>query len=48
MISRQDTDILTESLACLEIDLDWPWNIFWTDKAHGYLDGTMYTQSCPV
>ncbi|GFW76285.1 uncharacterized protein TNCV_1580641 [Trichonephila clavipes] len=35
-------------LARLEVDLEWPWNILWTDKAHFYLDFSVNTHNCRI
>ncbi|GFX78520.1 hypothetical protein TNCV_29601 [Trichonephila clavipes] len=28
-----------------EVDDAWPWKILWSDEAHFYLDGTVYSQN---
>ncbi|GFV27615.1 transposable element tc3 transposase [Trichonephila clavipes] len=35
-------------LARLQVDLEWPWNILWTDEAHFHLDGSVNTHNCRI
>ncbi|GFW39649.1 uncharacterized protein TNCV_3188201 [Trichonephila clavipes] len=35
-------------LARLEVDLELPWNILWTDEVHFHLDGSVNTHNCRI
>ncbi|GFW89840.1 uncharacterized protein TNCV_2424971 [Trichonephila clavipes] len=35
-------------LARLEVDLELPWNILWTDEAHFHLDDSVNTHNCRI
>lgn len=35
-------------LARMEVDMNWPWSMMWTDEAHFYLNGDVNTHNCRI
>ncbi|GBM41325.1 hypothetical protein AVEN_241484-1 [Araneus ventricosus] len=46
--SEVRTTFALEFLARMVVDVTWPWNILWSDKAHFFLNGHVNTRSCLI
>ena len=41
-------NFVTNFLAKIFIDSEWPWNILWFDEAHFTLDGAVNSKNCRI